>query len=138
MATKDFSATVDAWVHETEQRLDAVCRMSVQDVINEAQTPTAKGGKIRVKTGFLRLSGTQSMSGMPSGPTRGEPKKEYPAVQVTVTKTFKVGSTLHFGWTANYAKYREAYDGFLESAVQKWPQIVADNCAKLKARVMGS
>jgi len=36
--------------------------------------------------------------------------------------------------TAHYAKYREKYDGFLESALQNWSQIVAKNAEEIKKR----
>lgn len=133
-----FSEQVDAIVKATDKRMTALVRESVQDVIEIAQTPTGKGGKMRVDTGFLRASGQSSLTGMPTGPARGDPNGSYAfnerTVQLSLAK-FKLGATFFFGWTAAYAKYREAYDGFLESAVMRWPSIVAANCEKIKKRI---
>lgn len=135
---KKFSTQVRKYVSTYEDRLTAVVRQSVQDVTKVAQKPTAKGGKMRVKTGFLRRSGQLSLTGMPSGPVRGDPEGTYEYdtnTIVTVLSQFKLGMTIYFGWTAEYAKYREAYDGFLASAVQDWKKIVAKNVSKVKAQI---
>jgi hypothetical protein len=135
---KTFQAQVDAIVLATDKRMTALMRESLQDVIELAQTPTAKGGKMRVDTGFLRASGQPSLNGMPSGPARGEPTGSYAfneqTVQLTLAK-LTLGAVFYFGWTAAYAKYREAYDGFLESAVMRWPSIVEINCEKIRKRI---
>lgn len=41
-----------------------------------------------------------------------------------VLNKMKIGDTFYFGWTAKYARYREAFDGFLESAIMNWQAIV--------------
>lgn len=133
-----LSASVDAWVKATEQRLTAVARQSVQDVIDEAQTPVGKGGKMRVDTGFLRASGRLSMNGMPSGPVRAEKDTNYEYNSTIATAEIgklQLGMSIFFGWTAGYAIYREAYDGFLYGAIQNWQKIVDKNVAALKGRV---
>lgn len=140
MAVKSFTAQVDDFVLKTEKRMVALVRQSVQEVVDIAQTPVAKGGNMRVDTGFLRASGQMSLTGMPGGPGRGDKGKPYnwsaSSVELTLANV-KVGNTIFFGWSANYAKYREAYDGFLEGAVQKWPAIVTKVCAEIKARSGG-
>lgn len=141
---KTFTAQVDEIVTKTNKRMEALIRMSVQDVIDEAQTPVGKGGKMRVDTGFLRASGQLSFDGMPTGPVRGDktapnsypsPDKYSSTATVLQLANFKVGMSVYFGWTANYAKYREAYDGFLVSAVAKWQEIVSKNAAAIMARI---
>lgn len=135
-ANYNLSATVDAFVAETTKRLRALALQASEDLINEVQTPVAKGGKMRVDTGFLRASGQVSLTGMPSGPTRGDKDKQYgtpPDASVTLAG-FTVGQTIYFGWTAHYAKYREAYDGFLISGIQNWQTIVNRVCEQIKAR----
>jgi hypothetical protein len=136
--SKSFSAQVDEIIIKTEKRMLALARESIQRTVNDAQTPVKKGGKMRVDTGFLRASGQGSLNGMPIGPTRGDPKGTYPydpQPMIAVLGSMQLGAVFHFGWTANYAKYREAYDGFLESALQKWPQTVAAVTAEIKERV---
>lgn len=160
-----LEAQVGEIVSKTDRRLTAVVRASVIDLVEEANTPgpskrsylkdiakglggrgkkkvqgpikpTSKGGRMRVDTGFLRASGKASLTGMPTGPVRGEMKEpnSYPYnadIAETVIKGVKIGSTIFYGWTANYAKYREAYDGFLYGAIQNWQRIVDKNVAKL-------
>lgn len=132
----NFSATVDAFVQETQKRLRAVFIASTVDLIEEVQTPVAKGGKMRVDTGFLRASGQYSFSGLPTGPARGDPDKKYkynPIGQVDLVD-LEIGQTIWFGWTANYARIREAYDGFLISGIQNWQSIVNRRCEQIKQR----
>lgn len=140
LASRDYnlSATVKKWVERNKELLDVVVKESVRDLIEEAQTPEAKGGKMKVDTGFLRASGQLSLTGMPSGPVRGADGQNYdynPTTTITVLNGYKSGDTLFFGWTAEYAIYREAYDGFLISAIQNWQKIVDRNTAALRKRL---
>lgn len=120
---KDLITEIDRIVINSNARLLAVVRKSISDVIEDAQTPVAKGGKMRVDTGFLRSSGLASLNAPPRGLGRGDRKGTYTwngeAIN-SVLARIKIGDVVYFGWTANYAKYREVFDGFLESAVQKW------------------
>lgn len=123
MPIQDFTTQVDTFVINTKERMLAVVRQSISNVIEDVQTPVAKGGRMRVKTGFLRSSGGASLNAPPTGPTRGDPKRTYTwaAESInTVLAKMKLGDAFYFGWTAHYAKYREIYDGFLESGAQKW------------------
>jgi hypothetical protein len=126
-----LSAQLEKDVADVEERLVAVARLSFKDLTNEMSQSTAKGGRMRVKTGFLRASGKASLTGMPSGPLRGDPEQSYnydegAGVDLTVGR-FKLGMTLYWGWTAAYAQFREVYDGFMEGAIRHWPRIVAIN-----------
>lgn len=137
-------AVVADFVQVSEKRLLALSRQSIQDLTEKASVPTAKGGLMRVDTGFLRNSGVAKLNGMPSGPSTGEltgkgvyddGNKPLGASIISALSNMKLGDVFNFGWTANYARYREAYDGFLEAAVQDWPQIVAHNTAIIKERI---
>lgn len=123
MAIRDFETQIDDFVINTKERLLAVTRQSISNVVEDAQVPVAKGGRMRVKTGFLRASGGASLNAPPTGASRGEKTKTYvwdgESVNTVLAK-MKIGDVFYFGWTAHYAKYREAYDGFLEAAAQKW------------------
>lgn len=140
MATKSkkFSAQVDAFAVATEKRVNALIRQSTQELIEQAQFPKAKGGRMRVDTGFLRASGQISLTGMPSGPVRGEKKEpdsyEYNDPVALVLTKVKIGSTIFFGWTANYARARNNIDGFLDVAIQNWQAIVNSVAARIKER----
>lgn len=133
-----LAADIEDFVAVSEKRMIAIARASIQDVINNAQTAVAKGGRMRVKTGFLRASGQSSLNGMPSGPARGEPTGSYDWNASTITVTLgnmQIGNVFHFGWTANYARYRELYDGFLEGSLQNWARIVAFHTDDLRQRI---
>jgi hypothetical protein len=137
MNVESFKAQVDAIVKKDVAKMDAVVKGSLQDLITEAQTPTGKGGNMRVDTGFLRASGQASLSGMPSGPTRGESKdpdsyQPSEANKAAAISGLKPGGTLWFGWSAVYAAAREFKDGFLAGALQNWQKIVDANVRKLK------
>lgn len=134
-----FSATIDEWVKKSKNRMQAIHNQSVQDVIDDAQLPIAKGGRMHVDTGFLRASGQASLNGMPTGPVRGDqniPNYYSPdsqSVELTIGK-HKIGQTFFFGWTANYARAREQKDAFLRLAAMKWTTFVARNVELAKQR----
>lgn len=128
-----FEEQINQFVDKTQQKLLNVARQAISDVIEESQTPVAKGGRMRVDTGFLRSSGVAALEEIPSGPTEGRKrakdeigelyKIDGTSVNIALAK-MKIGQTFFFGWTAKYAKVRETYDGFLEAALQKWQNTV--------------
>lgn len=142
-AYRSLAADIEDIVAVSEKRMIALMRQSLQDVINEAQLATAKGGRMRVDTGFLRASGQASLTGLPTGPsmkpdeaTRHSFDDGSAPTNVTVQLSeLKMGATFYFGWTANYARYRELYDGFLEGALQNWSRIVAFNTDTIRQRI---
>ena len=119
----EFKTDIDRFVINTEERLLSVVQTALLDTINESQTITKEGGRMRFKTGFLRRSGAAALNIIPSGESRGDKTKTYTwdgDSVVKVIKQMKIGDVFYFGWTAHYARYREAFDGFLEGAVQNW------------------
>lgn len=139
--TQNFSASVDEWARQTEERLTKIFREAVQTTIDDAQKTKAKGGNMPFDTGFLRGSGQASLDGMPQGPTRpgegeggGNPQQDV----ALVINSAKIGDKIFFGWTAVYARTREYHDGFLRLAAQKWQQNVAAAVRKAKALAGGS
>ncbi len=136
-----LTADIEDFVKTSEERMLTIMRQSIRDVHDNAQQSAKKGGRMRVDTGFLRASGKGSLSGMPTGPGRGESKvpNSYPydegAGVIAALSKMKFGDTFYFGWTANYARYRELYDGFLEGALQHWARIVAINTDTLRQRI---
>lgn len=134
---KKFSAQVDDYVKQYKGRMRAVALDATLTTINDAQTTVANGGNMRVDTGFLRASGSASLNGMPTGPSRGESDGVYAYNDrnvIAAIGSFKVGASIFWGWTAAYARAREAKDGFLILAVQKWQQTVDASVRKLKNR----
>lgn len=133
---KKFFAQVDQMVSRNERILDAVAKESFQTVVDISQTPVAKGGNMRVDTGFLRASGQASLDGMPTGPARPADGMGGGDADVTLTVAkLQLGDTFYFGWTANYARPREYIDGFLRLATQRWQSIVSGVVARAKARI---
>ena len=137
MATS-FETQVDKFVANTNEKMVAVMRDAINETVQNMQTPVSKGGKMRVDTGFLRASGVANLGRMPSGPGENPTRKPYMwssgSLESTLAK-MKLGDVFYWGWTAKYAKYREAYDGFMESALQNWQNQVNLSVAKLKNRL---
>ena len=151
-AYTSLAADIEDIVAVSEKRMIALMRQSLQDVINEAQLARGKGGRMRVDTGFLRASGQASLTGMPTGPDMkpddatkhsiDDGQRPYSRINLSLINTLgegndglKMGATFYFGWTANYAKYRELYDGFLEGALMNWSRIVAFNTDTIRQRI---
>lgn len=136
----DLQTEFDKIILKTETRLLNVVTTAISNVIEEAQTPQAKeGGKMRVDTGFLRHSAAAAINQLPSGSSKGRRRRkgevgvlpeytydEKAGFAQTVLLQMKIGDTFYFGWSAHYAKVREAYDGFLEAAVMNWNKYVRD------------
>lgn len=140
-----FNVVMDKFVADTKDKMLKVVKNSIKEVVQDAQRPVEKGGKMRVDTGFLRSSGQAQLNQVPSGQTEGRKRNEneigvLPEYAVpdnadyilpTLAK-MKIGDTFYFGWTARYASTREIYDGFMESAVMKWKEIVDNQIRRLK------
>ena len=134
---KTFIAQVNDWIAKSERLSMAVLHQATQAVINDANTPTGKGGRMRVKTSYLRNSLKANIGSMPSGESsEGEEKWEKelaPVVVLTLTR-LQPGQVFYAGWIANYARPREHYDGFLRMATQKWQEQVDAAARQLKQR----
>lgn len=141
----DFSFKVDDFVAKSKEKMLAVVKNSIQDLVIEAEQPVGQGGKMRVDTGFLRQSGVASVNELPSGLSVGRKRKkgeegvlpeykkqaENRSLLLALGK-MNFGDIFYYGWTANYAQYRESYDGFLESAAQNWQKIVDRQVKRLR------
>lgn len=129
---KTFSAQVDDWIAKSERLSMAVLQQATQAVINDANTPVAKGGRMRVDTGLLRNSLKAKIGSMPSG--TAEPG-DWTDSEVVLTLTrLQPGQVFYAGWIANYARPREHYDGFLRMATQKWQDQVDAAARQLRQR----
>lgn len=146
MTKQTLTADIDAFVRKSEDRLKAMYRYAISDMVNDMQTPVAKGGRMRVDTGFLRASAGASLEGMPSG--NGQKPADAPTGQYTgaydnfnvssvtaVVANMNLGDTMYFGWVANYAPVRNTYDGFMDLPLQDWQGYVDRAVAKVKKDV---
>ncbi len=122
-------------------RQEAIFRESAEALMEQANTPEGRGGKMPVDTGFLRNSSVASKDG-PGTPDSSDPALVFAALQL--------GETVWAGWTAAYAmrmehgfsgkdslgrQYEQAGKGFMRAAAQNWDFIVNEVTAKVKARI---
>jgi hypothetical protein len=133
VATNTFGTDVNAWVLETEARLNAVFRSSAQEVVAEMQKPRSEGGHMRIDTGFLRSSMQVTVNGgavsaslkNPGGSFNYNPQAASLAISGAV-----IGDTITASYSANYAAIREygsasqSPDGFVRFAAAQWQVIV--------------
>lgn len=132
---KEFTAQVHSIIRRNKAVLTMVAQTAVQDVINEAQLSKAKGGKMPVKLGFLRRSGSWSFTGLPTGPVRPDKSTTYASPDSVTITGFKLGRSIYWGWTAAYARKQNLYNGFLDSAIGRWQEFVDNAVRKLRDRV---
>ena len=141
-----FSEKVDQWVKETEQRMTAVWRQSIDDLADHMNTTRDNGGRLPKLTGNLMRSLLASTSAMPS---TGGPDAKYSGQDVgLVTAGLRLDQTVWLGYQAIYARrlnygfvgqdslgrnYNQAGAHFVEGAIAEWPSIVASAVAKIKA-----
>jgi|APCry1669192647_1035423.scaffolds.fasta_scaffold82938_1 hypothetical protein len=136
-----FSAAVDAWTRETNDRMTRVFRASTQEVASIAQNG------VPVDTGFARASVRGSKESMPQivPDFKGEKGKPYDASgafgEVTLMIAgLEIGETAYIGWTANYViplefgHSQQAPAGFVRLAAAQWQVIVNGVTAELKGR----
>lgn len=141
MAEK-FEKVIENFVNKSKEEMLNVVKDSIKITVQDTQKTVHDGGKMRVDTGFLRSSGLAGLNQIPSGQSEGrkrEPgevgvlseysKHEVEDYLIPVLAKMKIGDVFYFGWTARYARIRELYDGFLDSAVIKWSQTV-DNVVR--------
>ena len=137
-----FKSDVDAWVQETQARLDAVFKTAAQAVLEEvvARTP--------VDTGFLRASLTASLERMApirrgSRPGKDATPGSYPPPDVAlVINSARLGQTIYASFTAEYSgvveyggENRKAV-GMVRLAAQNWPKHVRDAVSAAKAAAL--
>ena len=125
-----FSADLQRFSKRVQERALDVARESIQDVIDDAQTPKAKGGRMPVDTGFLRNSLASGLNG-----SFGPPDEN--SYTLTIGQ-LDLGDVARFAWTAEYAIFQElgtsAFAGnhFVGVAAAKWPQFVEANARRIR------
>lgn len=140
----NFSAAVDSWVKETNQRMEAVFKQSTQEISSIA-VQNLSGGVVNVQTGFLRASERASTESMPSIDPKAypEPNGHYPFDEGQISlviNSAELGQTIFLGWTAAYSGFIEwgtskmAPRGFVRLAAAQWQTVVSRVTAEAKAR----
>lgn len=132
-----FGAELKAFAGKTSRRMEAVAKDSIQDVLDIAQTPKPKGGRMPVDTSFLRNSLASGLNG-----SFGPPSAE--SYTLTIAE-MTMDDVARFSWTAEYAlrmelgfngtdslgrTYAQSGNHFAGSAAAQWQQIVTANANK--------
>lgn len=146
-----FARQVREFATKVPRIFEYVWKESAKDVVFEMQRQRngkfhvgGGSGNMPVWTEFLRASLLASTSHMPAmipghrPATKWTPYDYNPAPIHAVIDSAKIGETLYFGYTADYAAYQNygtsKFQGrrFRDLAVQKWPTIVAKNASKAR------
>lgn len=120
------------WAKRASVRTEAVVKTAVQAVADDAnlEGPSVanpdggRGGRMPVDQGFLINTIAAAVGEMPRGPSRptGAPvNTTSPAIAIA---SWDMRESLYIGWTAEYAEIMENRYGFMEGALQKWPDFV--------------
>jgi len=135
-----FTADINKFISSSNERIEAVFKQSAQEIIQEAQTDYNKGGNMPRDTSFLINSGQAAIGRLPIGPDEqpeGYTPRDWDAGEtVTTINRWRVGETLYFGWTANYARPMENRFKFMRKAAQNWQYTVAKNAGLLMSRTL--
>lgn len=142
-----FASQVDAWVQETEKRVNAVFRLSTQKVISIMQS------NVPYRDGFLRASLVVLVNQKPPKADRGQESgmgqytDAYMQMQIAGAKA---GDRIVAAYTMEYARrleygfngvdslgrsYNQAPIGWTRSAASQWRACVEEATAEAKARV---
>lgn len=144
-----FAAKVSAWAAQSEKRLEATYRRSIELLADEMRETKPNGGRVPFQTGNLARSLMASTQGMPQG---AEGAAAFLGDQDVgaVTATLGLGQAVWIGYQAIYARrqnygfvgadslgrvYNQAGSYFVEGAIANWQQIVAKAAAELQSAV---
>lgn len=138
-----FTESIDAWVAQTKERLDAVHGRSVELLGEQMAKTKPEGGKVPFFKGNLMRSLLADKSAMPKisdGPFSGSNVG-------LVAATLKADETVYIGYQAIYAArmnfgyvgadslgrvYNQQGNYFIEGAVAEWPNIVKNAVTDIK------
>jgi hypothetical protein len=133
-----FTADINKFISSSNDRIEAVFKQSIQEVIQEAQTDYNKGGFTPRDTSFLINSGQAAIGRVPIGPDERPddytPRDWDAGETITTINRWRVGEALYFGWTANYARVMENRFMFMRKAAQNWQSIVQKNARLIASR----
>lgn len=139
MAGKSFSASIRDFGVKALEGAGDIYSESIQDVMETAQTPIAKGGRMPVKDGHLRNGLVSELNG--AEVARG------PESYVLVAADLKMGDGCRFAWIVAHAlrqelgfvgedslgrSYNQEGKHFAGSAAAQFQSFVAKNAARLK------
>lgn len=126
-----FEQDISRWTNKAERRMDAAFKTAVQNLVEESQTPRARGGRMPVDTSFLRNSGQAALNSVPSG---GSSPSNMDSVPLVISRA-QPGDRIVFGWTAQYARAMENRYAFMRSAAQNWNKIAFQAVKEAERRI---
>jgi hypothetical protein len=145
-----FADACMKWAEQTEERLQAVFRRSVELLADELIKTQANGGRLPHRTGNLMRSLVAQIGSMPS---QGSPDDRYSGSDVgAITAQALLGDDVFLGFQANYARrmnygfvgqdslgrtYNQTGAGFVEYARDAWPLIVKQAAEEIRQGVDG-
>lgn len=136
MATTDLR-DIGQLLDKYERQMTYVAKDATQSVVQDMQTERNQGGRLPVRTGFLRSSIAAAIGTLPSGPTKGDPNKRYPAgsIGAQLIRWSPATETLYAGYSSSYARRMEYRYGFLRSATQRWDSFVNESTLRAQRLV---
>ena len=129
---KTYAAQVKDFNAKARRNMSSIMKTSIQEVMNDAQTPVAKGGNMPVDVGNLRNSLASGLNGSIGAPG--------PDSYTLTIAQMDLGDAAKFSWTAEYARRRHyGFKGvdslgrtfdetgtlWRDKAAQKWQSTVA-------------
>lgn len=144
--TSSFAAQVGAWAAQSEARLRAVYRRSIELLAEDMANTKPNGGRVPFLTGNLARSLVASTQGMPNTSDRPAMGGNVGAV----TATLDLKQPVWLGYQAVYARrvnygfvgadvlgrvFNQTGSYFVEGAIAKWPRIVAQAAKELQTAV---
>src|SRR5690554_3505813 len=108
MSTTDLR-DIGALLDKYERQMTYVAKDATQSVVAAAQLERNQGGRLPVRTGFLRSSIAAALGTIPSGPAKGDPNKRYPAGTIgeQLIRWDPAQENIYVGWSAVYARKME-------------------------------
>lgn len=142
-----FSAQVGQWVQNVKEAQEAIFRGAAQRLVQELDSQISAmvysdPATADQRTGFLRASLVASKTAMPQA-VRDNPGVPVPndnSEVLLVINTVEPGDQLFLGYTAAYGGYvhygtsRMPGRPWVDLVAQRWPMIVAEVSAEVKAR----
>ncbi|QYJ00752.1 hypothetical protein KUV46_15695 [Thalassovita mediterranea] len=126
----EFEDAVRAWRAKALRTQTLILKTALGYLVDDIVKLIAEGGRMRIDTGFLRSSLIAQLE-VPITQVTYKPK-DIDAFSLTIGEVklvinrMKIGDTIHFGFTANYARPREfgandqAPDAFVRTHTMDW------------------
>lgn len=150
MTNRSFAASIASFRDLTKTQMQAVLSESIQDVMDEAQTPVANGGRMPVDDGHLINSVVTELNGTQIGTTALAEDLSGSASGANIALLvagIEPGDTARIGWAAAHAmRQHEGFVGedslgrtynqqgkhWVDGAAANWPAHIEKNAKRLK------